>query len=239
VLSAEATVLMLPITLVFWRFLPELRFVQFPWRWMSVLALCAMIFTAVTARGWLRFAWLLLAMLAVTGSAHYLVKNAWWDTEDMPDLQAAMRNGSGFEGTDEYDPVGDDRTDLPQKQPRARLLAIPADPEAHQDAKVAIEKWNAEHRSIRVVTRRPSRLAVHLLDYPAWRVTLNGKPVSIQHSKGTVQMVIPVPAGESELKIDFTRTIDRALGGWISAASLAASLTVLFWKRRRPPVPSA
>jgi hypothetical protein len=77
------------------------------------------------------------------------------------------------------------------------------------------------------------------LDYPAWRVTLNGKPVSIQHSKGTVQMIIPVPAGESELKIDFTRTIDRVLGGWLSVASLAASVTVLFWKRRTPTIPSA
>jgi len=238
-LSAAATVLMLPITLVFWRFLPELRFVQFPWRWMSVLAVCATIFTAVSVRGWLRFAWLLLAMLAVIGSAHYLVKNAWWDTEDMPDLQAAMKNGSGFEGTDEYDPVGDDRTDLPQKQPRALLLAISTDPEAYKDAKVAIEKWNAEHRSIRVVTRRPGRLALHLLDYPAWRVTLKGNPVSIQHSKGTAQMIIPVPAGESELKIDFTRTIDRALGGWISVASLAASLSALFWKRRTPRIRSA
>jgi hypothetical protein len=239
VLAAAATVLMLPITLVFWRFLPELRFVQFPWRWMSVLALCATIFTAVTARGWLRFAWLLLLMLAVTGSAHYLVKNAWWDTEDMPNLQAAMRNGSGFEGTDEYDPVGDDRTDLPQKQPRALLLAVPTDPEAHKDARVSIEKWNAEHRSIRVVTRRSGRLALHLLDYPAWRVTLNGKPVSIQHLKGTAQMIIPVPAGESELKIDFTRTTDRALGGWISVGTLAASVTVLFWKRRTPRILSA
>jgi hypothetical protein len=52
-------------------------------------------------------------------------------------------------------------------------------------------------------------------------------------------MIIPVPAGESELKIDFTRTIDRALGGWISVGSLAASLTVLFWKRRMPPILSA
>jgi hypothetical protein len=49
-------------------------------------------------------------------------------------------------------------------------------------------------------------------------------------------MIIPIPAGESELKIDFTRTTDRALGGWISIASLAASLTVLFWKRRTPRI---
>jgi len=120
---------------------------------------------------------------AVTGSAHYLVKMHGGTRKICLSCKPAMRNGKGFEGTDEYDPVGDDRTDLPQKQPRAMLLAIPTDPEAYKDARVSIEKWSAEHRSIRVVTRRSGRLALHLLDYPAWRVTLNGKPVSMQHSK--------------------------------------------------------
>jgi hypothetical protein len=67
-LGAAAAVLMLPITEVFWRYLPELRFVQFPWRWMSTLAVCAAAFTAISARGWLRWTWLLFATLAIAES---------------------------------------------------------------------------------------------------------------------------------------------------------------------------
>jgi len=229
-LSWCAIALMFPVTTVFWRFLPELRFVQFPWRWMSILALTAMTFTASSARGRMRWVWLLFAAFAITASAHYLVKHAWWDTEDMPTLQAAIRDGIGFEGTDEYDPAADDHANLPQKQPRAVLLPTPDDPEARAKARVVVEKWSAEHRSIHVVTQKSARVALRLVNYPAWRVTLNGKRVSARHPEATGQMVVAVPAGESELRIDFTRTPDRTAGGWISVLSLM-TLSVLYWKR--------
>jgi len=236
VLCAAAILLLFPFSNILWRYLPELRFVQFPWRWMSVIALCAMILTAVAARGSLRWAWPFLAALTIAGSAHYLVKNAWWDTEDMPTLQAAIQDGTGFEGTDEYDPAGDDRTDLPQKQPRAHILHHSSGPFAQNEADVIVEKWNAEHRVVRVVSRNPANVVLHLLKYPAWRITVNGAAVTPRHPEGTRQMIVPVPAGESELRIDFTRTADRTLGGWISAASLISSLSILAWMRRWPQI---
>jgi len=233
-LGGVAILLMLPITVVFWRLLPELRFVQFPWRWMSIVALCATVFMTSSARGWLRWAWLVAAAIAIAVSGQYLVKNAWWDTEDMPTLQAAMKDGAGFEGTDEYDPAGDDHTDLIQKEPRARFVSSRTNAEGHSEAKVQVEKWTAEHRVVRVVASGPGRVVLHLLDYPAWRVTLNGNRVVLRHGSGTEQMIVAVPAGESELQIDFTRTWDRTAGGWLSVASLAASIALLYVRRRAP-----
>jgi len=231
-LGVAAIVLMLPVTMVFWHHLPELRFVQFPWRWMSVLALCAVIFTALSTRVWLRWIWLIIIPLAIVGTAHYLVKNTWWDTEDMPTLEAAVTNGTGFEGTDEYDPVGDDHTDLPQKEERAVLLRTPGDVDAHREARVFVDQWSAERRRVRVSARRPVRLALRLMNYPAWRATLNGEPVVAQHPVGTQQMIVAIPAGDSELRIEFTRTTDRTIGGWVSIISIVASSRVFFWKRR-------
>ncbi len=203
VLAAGAVFLMLPISNVLWKALPELRFVQFPWRWMSVLAVCAVILTAASARDWMRWVWVMCTVGALVGSGYLLVKKAWWDTEDMPALQAALKNGAGFEGTDEYDPIGDDRTDLPQQRQRAVMLNVSADGEAYK-----------------------------VLNYPGWRVTLNGNLILPQHPRGTEQMIVSVPAGESEIHIDFTRTIDRTAGGWISALSFLASLGALGRKRR-------
>jgi len=174
--------------------------------------------------------WMLFAALAIFGSAHCLVKHAWWDTEDMPTLQAAIQDGSGFEGTDEYDAAGDDHGDLPQKLPPAFLASDAG--EAGSNTKIVIEQWTAEHRSVRVITAKPDRVELRLLNYPAWRVMVNGSVVSVQHPEGTGQMIVPVSAGESELRVDFTRTSDRVLGGWISIVSAVTSLSLLFCKRR-------
>jgi hypothetical protein len=238
-LSAVAIALMLPISNIFWRYLPELRFVQFPWRWMSIVALGAIMFTVSCARGPMRWLWMLFAALAIFGSAHYLVKHAWWDTEDMPTLQAAIQDGAGFEGTDEYDPAGDDHGDLPQKSPRAFLVSDAGKPEAGSNAKIVIEQWTAEHRSVRVITAKPDRVELRLLNYPAWRVTVNGSAVSVRHPEGTGQMIVPVSAGASELRVDFTRTSDRVLAGWISIVSAVTWLSLLFCRRNWPLIAKA
>jgi hypothetical protein len=233
-LSGGAILLMFPVTSILWLYLPELKFVQFPWRWMSVLALCAVSCIALSARARLRWVWLFLSCILIGGSARYMVHHSWWDTEDMPTLQEAMQQGVGFEGTDEYDPSGDDHAELPEKMPRASLISTDATAESRSEAKITIGEWSAEHRSVHVVTAEPTRVEMRLLNYPAWRVTVNGSAVSPGHAEKTRQMIIPVPAGESELRVDFTRTVDRTIGGWISFASVAASIGVLFWKRRLP-----
>ena len=226
-LAAVAGLLMLPLSSLAWRWLPELRFVQFPWRWMSVVALLAVVLMTRSFAGHRRWMWMLVATLAIVGSGRYLVKHTWWDTEDMPSLEAALGDGSGFEGTDEYDPLGDDHTDLPLKEPRAAFL-----PDGQADRKVFIESWTAERRSLRAITEGPARLAVRLLDYPAWRITVNGHTVSPEHKPGSMQMIVPVGAGESRIEIRFTRTADRVTAGVISIVAAFGSLAMLAWRRQ-------
>src|SRR5260370_40789751 len=73
--------------------------------------------------------WCVVVLAAVCGTATLLVKKAWGDSDDIPSLQEAVENDQGFEGTDEYDPAGEDHTNLPQKPPRLRILP-PEQPEA-------------------------------------------------------------------------------------------------------------
>jgi len=233
VLAGAATVLMLPLTLPLWRYFPELRFVQFPWRWMSVVALCAVTFMTAAARGKWKWLWLAFVIVASIGTARYLVAHTWWDTEDMPTLRAALQDGTGFEGTDEYDPTGDDRTDLPEKQPRARFVVSSTDLTGHAaGAELFVDQWTAERKSLRVVTREPARIALRLLDYPAWQIHVNGHYVEAHHPAGTRQMIIPVASGESRIEIKFTRTLDRTLGGWLSLVCLGGLAGVLIWARK-------
>jgi 6-pyruvoyl-tetrahydropterin synthase related domain len=233
-LAAAVLLLMLPVSSVIWSYLPELRFVQFPWRWMSVLAVGAALFTAATARGRWRWILPLTAAFLTVGCGRYVAKHTWWDTEDMPTLRAAIASGEGFEGTDEYDPARDDRSELPQKRLRAWLASAETHADEKEDGQIFADVWTAEQRILRVKAKRPGRLAIRLLDYPAWRATVDGKSVAIERAPGTARMIVEVPAGESRIELRFTRTWDRALGGSISALAACGTLGLLMLRRRRP-----
>jgi len=85
---------------------------------------------------------------------------------------------------------------------------------------------------VKVMAAKKGRLALRLLDYPAWRVSLNGNRAQVQHPMGTRQIIVSIPAGESEVRIDFTRTADRTLGGAISIFSVVSAIIVWSWPRR-------
>ncbi len=171
-------------------------------------------------------------ILLSIGTAAVLVQAGWWDTEDLPTLQAAIADGSGFDGTDEYDPQGDDHYNLPAKAPQAMVLAAEDADEAAPKAQVRIEKWTAVEKQLQVSSPEAARIALRLLDYPAWRVVVNGKTVAPEHAEGAAQMVVPVSAGNSEIQLRFIATWDRRLGGIVSLLSAIIVLLMLAVRRR-------
>jgi len=239
-LSVMATFLMTRISNIFWVVLPKLRFVQFPWRWMSILAIPFACFVSAAIvhkrmRGY-RAVLTIAALLAVLAcTATYMVRHTWWDSEDVPVLLEALQNDEGFEGVDEYDPLGDDHSLLPEKSERVTI--VPATPVAEavskSDAQVTVQRWTAEKKEMRVTTRKPSVLKLRLLDYPAWRVKVNEAEVVPGETGTTAQIIVPLPAGQSHVVVHFIRTPDRTIGGIISAASVLIAL-LLFRKRPRP-----
>ena len=66
----------------------------------------------------------------------------------------------------------------------------------------------------------PDNLALHLFNYPAWYVEVNGRLVQTSAREVTGQMLVPVQAGANRVEIRFVRTWDRTLGAWISLIAL-------------------
>ena len=222
-LGGVACLLMLRFTLPLWNVLPKLRFVQFPWRWMSVLAVIFVCFLAAAIerrRGWL---WAVLLLAISIPLAHLLISNGWWDEDEMPTQQTAISAGTGFEGTDEYDPVGDDRTELAANALPAVLLN--EDDTPVKDSRVQILQWSTEKKEIRVETNSGGKLALRLLNYPAWKVQLNGNFVVPGKTEQTDQMIVAIPQGHSDVRIWFGRTWDRLAG---IILSLIAGVIAIF-----------
>ena len=256
-LGATSVLLMFPPTYLLWADLPELRYVQFPWRWLIPLGVVYALFVAA-ATGRTRRPWVWCAVLGVVtvATATAIVRDAWWDSEDIPVLAEAIRRGYGYEGTDEYAPLGCDRYSLPGSD-----LLLTADgalqiPPVSDDAtmltpRVAeldaateklvpvksgnlnIETWTAEHRVFTDSTKRPVNLAVRLINYPAWDVRVDGKTAHPESLEKTAQMVLPLPAGTHRVDIRFRRTWDRSSGAALSALSAIGLLGFVFLRRRK------
>jgi len=226
-LSAAAIFMMIRPSSVFWEYLFKLRFVQFPWRWMAILAVPYSCFlaAAMTRRraGWILGA-TVIVVLAATGA--FLVQHTWWDSDDIPNLREAIANDQGFEGTDEYDPLSDDHTNLPEKAPRVAILPDVESGEVGPRAEVHVLRWNAEVRELQVASQKPVRVALRLLDFPAWRVEVNGAVVTPQHGENSGEMILRLPAGTQYIAVKFVRTPDRILGIFVSVAGLLALLAL-------------
>lgn len=224
--AASCSVLMFPISSVLWKILPKLQFMQFPWRWLLCLSLIFTIFVVVgIERWWWRAALCGLSLLVIVAVWHR-VQAPWWDNAaDLREMQDNLDTGAGYEGTDEYTPVGADPSAI-DKDAREVTIAGPAKGAIH------VQRWDAESKAFTAEVSAPDQLALRLFPYPAWRVEVNGKVVQTAASEGSGQMLIPVEAGMNRVQITFVRTWDRTVGGWISAIT-ALSVAGWFLFRRR------
>jgi hypothetical protein len=230
-LAAVSAALMFPASGLAWKYLPKLRFVQFPWRWLVPLNLaCWFLFAAATAGSRKRWAWwtAMAAAFAILGTA--IVRDAWWDSEDVRVALEAISSDRGYEGNDEYAPLGCDNYDLPKDAPR---IAAP------KGMRARIERWSPERRILTVDSARPGNLALKLVNYPAWEVEVNGENIKAISKPGTAQMLLPLPAGSSRVQVKFARTPDRTVGDVISTATVALLAGLMLFERRRkarPPI---
>jgi hypothetical protein len=252
--------LMFPISRSAWELLPEMRYLQFPWRLLeAVEAPMAIFFVAavwqvrhraraavVAACG----AWF-LAATAFAGTYFFQV----CDEEDAvaPRL-VAYRAGAGFEGMYEYEPPGGDDSSISTGLPDACLVSDPstvlgkADPDnpdsnpvwsPGQNSCLAIfatvngARTNPEHRTIRAAVPRPGYLVLRLLSYPAWRVRVNGQFVTALPRRNDGLMAVPVPQGPVDLTVDWATTPDVLAGRWLSSMSVLLLAVLCLLQRRR------
>ncbi|MGA9542672.1 MAG: 6-pyruvoyl-tetrahydropterin synthase-related protein [Candidatus Sulfotelmatobacter sp.] len=220
--AAACSVLMLSITNVLWRILPKLQYMQFPWRWMLCLGIPFTLLTVLGLRRWSMRVAFCLATLAVLAFGWRHFQPPWWDNAgDLREMQDNMESGEGYEGVDEYTPVGADPSSVSKD---ARRVTV--DGGAH--AAIHVSQWTPELKLFTAEMSAPDNLSLRLFNYPAWRVNVNRRQMHPGAREGTGQMLVPVEAGTNQVQISFVRTWDRTAGGWISL--LALILAFGLWK---------
>jgi hypothetical protein len=228
-LTIAITLLLTPLTTIIWTHAPELAFLQFPWRLTAILAAILTLAIALVLSP-LNLKPISTAALALTIAAAltypaYTAFHQTCDEEDTVRARLALfQSNRGTEPTDEYTPINADNDSLAQTNPPNWLAP---DPNAKAPANTSPGP-TPTHLSVNAPT--PEDLILNLRDYPAWRITLNGTPITdhIQRDDGLI--ALPIPVGPSTIDIHYAQTLDQILGDIISITSLA--LLVLTLRRR-------
>ncbi len=216
--AGACALLMVSISNPLWVILPKLRFMQFPWRWTLCLGIPFTLLTVLGIRRWSARVALYLATLCVIAVVWQYFQPPWWDTAaDLREMQDNMATGAGYEGTDEYTPAGADPSSIDKE-----ALAAGS---AH--AAIRVSDWSAERKVLTAEMSAPDNLALHLFNYPAWRVEVNGRQVQASSRDGTGQMLVPVEAGTNLVQITFIRTWDRTAGIWITVLAIFFTIVLL------------
>jgi len=244
VLTLAIAFLLVPISTQLWRYLPDLAFLQFPWRLLTLLsAVLAFAIALLLPRSESRRSPLLVAapvcalLLSMLGISLYRQP---CDDTDLPAATASLFNTHhGVAPTDEYTPNDADNDVLRSNNPGYWLTTDPAgfapgtvpnlgatDPNFADDLSPenTLSSYPPPHFTVNLPQRET--LVLNLRDFPNWNITRTGPDtLSLEHYEhiprddGLVAMSLP--AGPSTLDIAWQYTLDQKLGLAITACALA------------------
>jgi len=251
--------LLFPISRPVWRLLPEMSFLQYPWRWLEAIEAPMAIFVVAAiwpssrrGRAWAVAACpaAFFAATAFAGSSFFQV---CYPEDTVASVLSDYRSGAGFEGMFEYQPPGGDDSSVARGLPDSCLVSDPSivlgspdpdDPNANPiwsaDQHTCQATFttsggvqtNPEHRQIHAIIPRAGYLVLRLIRFPAWNIRVNGQRATNLPKREDGLIVVPVPQGPLNLVLDWTTTPDVVLGRWVTIVSILLALALCLLERR-------
>ncbi len=233
--------LLTPMSLPLWHHLPELAFLQFPWRLLCVLG-ATLAFTLALA---LRSIPSTKASLAITTIIALLFVGsitAWkistfrqpCEALDLPSARAQLfASHHGVEPTDEYTPANADNDVLRWDDPGYWLTSNPAafapgtvpNPAAtiiNYDVAPPVDQTvsGVAPHHLQLNLSQPATLVFNLRDFPAWQIFRNGTLITQHLRRDDGLLAIALPSGASVIDVRWHRTWDQLLGDVLSLLAL-------------------
>jgi hypothetical protein len=253
------SVLLLPFSDFLWNHAPELKFLQFPWRWLLVLGVVMAVFIGLALRGsFLEAKTRKTILVRVVSTITLAVLMAsltavlfWQPCDDEDDIaaQRATFSSNGFEGTDEYTAGDADNGDIQQALPLVRILkqadadvadsSVQENPEWKADtadtvpAQVNIRSWASENKVIEVNLSTPAYAVLRLMEYPPWQVQVNGRPATAKLHRDDGLITVPLDAGQSIITVRHAATRDVELGRGLTFLALCIAIALFTQTKKR------
>jgi hypothetical protein len=204
-----------------WRTLPNLAFVQFPWRLLSISTLLLTVTGAyfIANSGKMKY---LLGALAAIGvlvlHLGFFVPKSWYDTNDRVELSGQKFERQLTSSIGDYLPI---YANFPPDKKAGDLPEV-----VKGSVEFSEYKKGTDYQTGKIVAVEDSRIRLPLFDFPGMTVKLNGN--RIKHvsddctgepfCKGLISF--DVPAGKHEFVVELKNTPVRTIGNWISLFSI-------------------
>ena len=243
--------LMLSPSALIWERVPWMSFVQFPWRLLgpaaAMLAICAGVgvsdfkLRAGVAQSdgtqgikWSRDVIAAAALVAILVLALPTLYPPMWGNEDWPttargiigvELQGrwlgTTSTGDFIPSTVKAHPPAN--PDLIASYDRGRVdkfdrASLP------QGASASVVEHGPTYDRFAVTSPQAFVARVLTFDFPGWRATVDGQPVTITPSDPHGFITFPIPARTHDVRVEFGSTLPRTVGTGISVATLLALL---------------
>lgn len=237
-LTAAVLFLLLPLSAPVWEHVPELKFLQFPWRLLTILSAVLALIMALLS-GWTarRRAWAGILLLALSFGQSLLIGHVFRQQREPAETAAALLASfhahHGVPPTDEYTATDADNDVLRTDNPGFWLAGHagdaapgttpnPAERNPDYDAPVPPEHTVAAqaplHLSLDLPT--PEVLVLNLRDFHNWRVLRNGTEALPELPRDDGLIAVALPSGHSDIAVAWHRGWEGAAGAAVSAVSL-------------------
>jgi hypothetical protein len=219
ILTATITLLLTPLSAPIWHYLPELRFLQFPWRILAILAptLSLAIALALSPRNLkpaITAALSLAIAAAFTWPAYHFLHQYCYPEDTIPSRLALFQSANpGTDPTDEYTPTTANNDILSATNPPFWLSTNPA---AHPSTE---STPGPAPTHLVISSPIPQTLILNLRNYPIWKITDNGVSLTpLPRPDGLI--AVSIPSGSSTIDITPAHRPDEIIGLIITAIAL-------------------
>ncbi len=214
-----------------WRLGPELVYLQFPWRFLTVESAVAVfliglllqrLLPSARAAVWAPSAVVLVALLGWFAGGGYF-REACGDDETVPVQRAQFLSEEGVPPTDEYTPNNADNGDLPIHLPPAWIAGDASEEPGKHPLLPRTDRSQPEHlRFVAEASDEPRILLIRLRSFFGWHVLRDGREIQ-PGVRSDGLLYVPLPPGRAHrVEVQYRTTADQWAGLAISALALAA-----------------